>query len=60
MSHDHDGHGLLEIKCPKILENKFISNAPTILSNEQLQQCSLLKENDLILMKQKHPYFSQI
>ena len=57
---DHDRYGLLEIKCPKMLENKFISDFPNILSKKQLQQFCLVKENDIIMMKQKHPYFSQI
>ena len=57
---DPDKHGLLEIKCPKTLENEPISDFLNILTPKQLKQFCLEKCNDEIVVKRNHSYFSQI
>ena len=59
-SADPDRYGLLEIKCPKILENKSVSDFSKTLTAKQMQQFCLQDVDGIISLKRKHSYFSQI
>ena len=57
---DPDRFGLLEIKCPKVLENQYISDFSKTLSAKQRQQFCLEEVDGILSLKKKHSYFSQI
>ncbi|MCG7868599.1 MAG: YqaJ viral recombinase family protein [Candidatus Thiodiazotropha taylori] len=53
-------YGILEIKCPKILENKPVSEFLNSLTSKQLKHFCLQNVDGKISIKEKHPYYSQV
>lgn len=53
-------HGLLEIKCPKILEGKDVTKFETVLTKSQVARFCLHWKNNKIILRRSHQYYHQI
>lgn len=53
-------YGIVEIKCPKVLENKKISDFDNVLNAKQLKKFCLEKIDDEIIIKTNHSYYYQM
>ena len=58
--HELQHNGLLEIKCPKLLEDIDVHDFLCKLSKKQLSNFCLAKTDGQIYLKKEHPYFYQI
>ncbi|XP_060596640.1 uncharacterized protein LOC132750648 [Ruditapes philippinarum] len=52
--------GLLEIKCPAILQNKLVQNYETVLSKSQLKNFCIYNQDGKNALKDNHAYYYQI
>ena len=58
--HQLGKYGLLEVKCPLMLEEKDVKDFDKVLSKKQISQFSLERRDGSMKLKTKHRYYYQV